>query len=195
MQRPTTPPCPVPPPSSCPGLYAGPREARRARLVLLPLGSYEDRDTGPMVLDTLFALVSACTASKQCGALVAWPLGYGYSPAHRYWAGLGPGLLRETVSSIIEGLRRASPGAVIVVVDGHYGHRGVVEGAAESSGALYFNTWSYAIREAGLSSLAEQFWFEEKLWESLVSCRFSASVERVVRGIASRLCGFAEEAG
>lgn len=156
-------------PSRCPFLYLSAQALRDARLLVLPIGSFEDHQKAPMTLDTLLALVVACTASHICGTpgtAILWPLGYGYSPLHRYWVGLGP----EQVAGLVRALLRSARGitateARLAVIDGHYGHREVVEEAAMGEGACYFNVWS-ALYSLGLRSFEEQLGFEKNFWRT-----------------------------
>ncbi len=172
-------------------LLWGHREAR-GRVLLLPVGSLEDRPRGPVALDTLLALLVSCLAAEELDALVAWPLGYGYSPLHKRWAGpRSPEALGRLVAEIVEGLQGMGASAV-VVVDGHYGHRGAVRAAAAAAGAGYVNAWEALIEETRARSLGEQLRLEEELWETLASGRLHpllrSAAERVA-GEAGRLLG------
>ena len=173
-------------PRECPGLYAGARFFREASIVLLPVGSYEDRPYGPFTLDTLFSLSVACRASKWCRALVLWPIGYGYSPAHRLWLGFPPRMLREVLRAVIGEASRL--GRKVVVVDGHYGHKSLVEEAVSEKNAVYINLWS------ALSSVFEDF--QEQLgFERMLADYFETGgaersvVERVIGVLARLVCG------
>lgn len=165
-------------------LLWGHREAR-GRAVLLPVGSLEDRPRGPVVLDTLLALLVSCIAAAGLDALVAWPLGYGYSPLHRRWAGpRSPEALRSLVEDVVAGLLGMGA-ALVVVVDGHYGHRDLVRGAAAASGAGYVNAWEAIIEETGARSLGEQLRLEEELWGSISAGRLHPLLLRAAERVAA----------
>ena len=127
-------------------------------MVILPLGSLEDHGSLPAQLDTLLAVHASCILAGRCNGLLAWPLGYGYSPIHRYWSGPGSGeLLEELLEDILHGLRGMGA-SKLVVVDGHYGHREAARRAAKRAGALYLNVWEL-MRD--LDSWEKQLRFEE----------------------------------
>ena len=151
--------------SGCPQLYWGHREAR-GRTLVLPVGSIEDRPTGPMALDTLLALATACLAAGQQGWLIAWPLGYGYSPAHRYWAGpRSIALLERLIGDIVSSLLSLEP-RCLLVLDAHLGHEHTVRKAAEGSGAVYANLWRL-LERLGLRGWSRQLGFEAEAWRML----------------------------
>ncbi|MET1128835.1 MAG: creatininase family protein [Thermoproteota archaeon] len=153
--------------------------------VYLPVGSFEDHAGLPVILDTLLALYASCSASTLCGGLVAWPIGYGYSPMHSWSVSLKPALLRELVSAVASGLLAA--GALrVVVVDGHYGHRSAVADAARSAGALYVNVWSL-LEEEGLTSFEEMLEFERE-FSAVLGGRDSGRAAEVLDAVARRLC-------
>jgi creatinine amidohydrolase/Fe(II)-dependent formamide hydrolase-like protein len=123
----------------------------RGLVVLLPLGSLEDRPRGPWGLDTLLATAASCLAARgHEGLTVAPPLGYGFSPCHRRWTGPGePRLLERLVRDTVAGLGRAGARGV-VVVNGHYGQEGLAEAAARATGAGYVGLWRVIAEEAGI---------------------------------------------
>ena len=141
-------------PDECPGLYLGHREIV-GRPVLIPLGSFENRPWGPMVLDTLLALAIACRASRVCGCAILWSIGYGYSPVHRLWLGPGPDELRLVLRRIAEQVVERLRSREAVVLDGHYGHRDVAAGTAKALGLGYLNVWDVVI-ELGYRELEQQ---------------------------------------
>ncbi len=144
--------------SRCRELLYGYRELRGA-VVLLPVGSFEDHFEEPMVLDTLLAFEISCRVAKQCGWLVAWPLGYSFSPEHRYSVSLDEDLDAALVAWVAGSLLRLGASRVIVV-DGHYGHRVALEHVAKTRGLGYINVWD-ALTSMGYSSFDEQVGFEK----------------------------------
>ncbi len=170
--------------AECPGLVRGYRWLHGA-VVALPLGSFEDRGWMPVVLDTLLALEVSCTASRLCGVLVAWPLGYGFSPGHGWSVSLDEdsvaGLAAEVAAAL---LRRGA--SRVVVVDGHYGHMEPVRRAVEAAGALYLNVWR-VLEELGVRRFREQLGFERLLSLGLGG--------ELVRRVAWRLCSMVGRGG
>jgi creatinine amidohydrolase/Fe(II)-dependent formamide hydrolase-like protein len=158
-------------------------EARNA-LVLLPLGSLEDHPGRvPAAFDTLLALVSSCIAAEEEGWLIAPPLGYGYSPCHRVWAGEpSPEALGERIYWIVSGLYRMGA-AYVAVVDGHYGHWGVAEAASRRAGAGYHNVWPLLARAAGVDMLdwGRLRMLEEDVAEALASGKLPEPVLKAGR--------------
>ncbi|MET1100981.1 MAG: creatininase family protein [Pyrodictiaceae archaeon] len=121
-----------------------------------------------MVLDTLIALEVACRVARHCHVLVAWPLGYGYSPTHRRWAGFDNSLLQEVVKSIVGTLLERIGYERVLVLDAHYGHKDIVLKAIRGYGdrVVYFNFWDKAI-SMGYRSLTQQLSLEELLYYCL----------------------------
>ena len=144
--------------SGCEELLYSYKELRGA-VVLLPVGSFEDHFEEPMVLDTLLAFEASCRAAKRCGWLVAWPLGYSFSPEHRYSISIDEDLDASLISWIAGSLLRLGANRVIVV-DGHYGHRAALERVAKVRGFGYINVWDVLI-SIGYSSFNEQVRFEK----------------------------------
>lgn len=138
-------------------LFYGHKSMRNAK-VYLPVGSFEDHNDLPVILDTMLALDIACRAAEYCEGLVAWPIGYGYSPFHKWSVSLEPSLLGKLVSTAIDGLYAAGA-KLVIVVDGHYGHKEIVSKAATR--ARYVNVWDL-LREYGIKSFEEQLEFENK---------------------------------
>ena len=151
--------------------------------VLLPVGSFEDHFEEPMVLDTLLALEVSCRAADICDALVAWPIGYSFSPGHARSVSLDEDMVGRLVGLVVEGLGRLGASRV-VVVDGHYGHRVVVERVSASRGALYVNVWDLLVEE-GFETFEKQVLFERMLGSYLRG--EGGYVVRVLERIASRL--------
>ena len=149
---------------SCEELLYGYRELRGA-VVLLPVGSFEDHFEEPMVLDTLLAFEVSCRLARRCGWLVAWPLGYAFSPEHRYSVSLDEDLDASLVAWIAGSLLRLGASRVIVV-DGHYGHRVALEHVAKTRGFGYINVWDTLI-SMGYSSFDKQVGFEKAFAEYL----------------------------
>ncbi|BEP16879.1 hypothetical protein PYJP_02310 [Pyrofollis japonicus] len=144
----------------CNRMLYGYRELRGA-LVLLPLGSFEDHEDLPMVLDTLLATETACRAAEKCAALVAWPLGYGFSPMHKYSVSLDEDEVARLVLGITSSLYSIGASRVIVI-DGHYGHREAVMRATAPRGISYVNVWD-VLSKLGLNSFDKQIGFEREL--------------------------------
>ena len=132
----------------------------KGRAVALPIGSLEDRPEGPAALDTLMAAATACEASRLCGVAVTPPMSFGYSPMHRRWAGLSRETLALVVTEVIASLMKRMGASAVIVVDGHYGHKGVVGKAAEAIGAGYVNVWDI-ITSKGFTSFEDYLRFEE----------------------------------
>ena len=167
------------------------RELRNS-VILLPIGSFEDRPAGAMGLDTLLATWASCMAVEGKGWLVAPPLAYGYSPLHAAWAGpRSPHVLEELLGGIITGLYSAGAGHV-AVVDGHLGHAGYAARAAEAAGASYHNLWLLA-EEKGLLDLAD--WDRLlRLEEELVEAARRSEAHPFVERLAALLAEGIEEA-
>jgi len=103
----------------------------------------------------------SCIIARRCGGLLAWPLGYGYSPIHRRWAGpRSPRLLVELLRDVLEGLKTFKPSRILVV-DGHYGHQSHTAAAAAKAGAAYINVWSI-LETLGVREWSQQLRFEEE---------------------------------
>ena len=128
-------------------------------VVLVPVGSFEDHFDEPMVLDTLLALEASCRVAEKCGWLVAWPLGYGFSPGHRYSVSLDEDLDARLVLHVADSLRRLGARR-IVVVDGHYGHSVGLGSVLRSRGHDYINVWS-VLEGLGYSDFEKQVLFEK----------------------------------
>ena len=143
---------------NCPGLLY-PIDSIKRRWLLIPLGSFEDREDGPMALDTLIALEVCCRASVKCHTAILWPLGVGYSPKHIHSIELSPSTLRAAITSIVRSARERLR-AKVLLVDGHIGHRDIVWGVAEVEGVSYINVWELLMRE-GYDSWTKQMEFEK----------------------------------
>ena len=164
------------------------REARD-RLVILPLGSLEDRPTGPAQLDTLLALAASCRLAARCDALLAWPLGYGYSPMHRRWSGpRQPRLLEELLVDILQGLRGMGARRLLVV-DGHLGHMEHAARAAGAAGAAYISLWRLLEAWGGLREWSEQLGYEKLLSTTLPRGVLPPPLPRILERAASSICG------
>jgi len=133
----------------------------RGSTVVLPLGSFEDHGEEAMMLDTLLALEASCRLAQRCNWLVAWPLGYGFSPEHRYSVSLDEDLVARLVLHIARGLE-ALGARRVVVLDAHYGHREAVMRATTSRGYVYINVWDL-VAELGYYGFSEQLAFEKEL--------------------------------
>ena len=169
------------------GLLWSHREAR-GKTILLPLGSLEDRPWGPSQLDTLIAVlvaVAAAGSAREC--LVAPPLPYGYSPMHRAKVELPPQLLEDALQAILRGFTGLLAARRVVVVDGHYGHRDIVERVARSLGAGYCNVWGRIIEEYGLESFEQQLRVEKKIVEALERGLWPRELDTAVECVES-LC-------
>ena len=172
-------------------LLIGHRELRDS-VILLPIGSFEDRPAGAMGLDTLLATWASCIAAEGRGWLVAPPLAYGYSPLHAAWAGpRSPRVLEEFLQGIIAGLYSAGAGHV-AAVDGHLGHAGYTARAAEAAGASYHNLWLLA-EERDLLDLVD--WDRLlRLEEELVEAARRGEAHPFVEKLAALLAESIEEA-
>jgi len=172
--------------SNCEELLYNYREVRGA-VVLLPVGSFEDHFEEPMVLDTLLAFDASCRVARGCGWLVAWPLGYSFSPEHRYSISLDEDLDASLISWIASSFLRLGASRVIVV-DGHYGHRAALERVAESRGLDYINVWD-VLTSMGYSSFDEQVSFEKAFAKYLRSRdkQVEETMTRLSDVLASRL--------
>ena len=162
----------------CEELLYGYRELRGA-IVLLPVGSFEDHFEEPMVLDTLLAFEVSCRIARRCGWRVAWPLGYSFSPEHRYSVSLDEDLDASIVSWIAGSFLRLGASRV-VVVDGHYGHRVALERVAGTRGFGYINVWD-ALIGMGYSSFNKQLHFEK------IFARYLRNGDKQVEEILSHL--------
>ncbi len=160
--------------SLCPGLAYG-HKVFNGSAVTVPVGSFEDHGPFTPSLDTLLAFDASCMASRLCSVLVAWPIGYGFSPEHTWSVSLDEDGVARLVARIVESLKRRGARRVIVV-DGHYGHREVL---ARILGGSYINVWDILVEE-GLDSFDKQLEFEAML--------IRGGGERYIRAVASRIC-------
>ena len=151
----------------------------RGSIILLPVGSFEDHFDEPMVLDTLLALEVACRAAERCGWLVAWPIGYSFSPEHKHSISLDEDLDALLVSWIAESFLRLGAERV-VIVDGHYGHKLALERVAEMKGIGYVNVWDL-LASMGYREFNSQLRFEKML------ARYLEDEDRVAEEDLSRL--------
>jgi hypothetical protein len=158
-------------------------------LVLLPLGSFEDHEDLPVVLDTLLATETACRVAEKCAALVAWPLGYGFSPVHWYSVSLGEDEVARLVLGVANGLYSMGASRVIVV-DGHYGHREAVMRATAPRGIGYVNVWDI-LSELGIDSFKKQIGFERELAKCFVENKCDSAMtilDSVAKKIVEEKC-------
>jgi creatinine amidohydrolase/Fe(II)-dependent formamide hydrolase-like protein len=167
----------------CSRMLYGYRELHGA-LVLLPLGSFEDHEDLPVILDTLLATETACRVAEKCAALVAWPLGYGFSPVHRCSVSLGEDEVARLVLDVASGLYSMGASRVIVV-DGHYGHREAVMRATAPRGIGYVNVWDI-LSWFGLDSFEKQIGFERELAKCFVENKCSTTTT-VLDSIAKKI--------
>ncbi len=145
----------------CPGLLFSHRRVAESRIVL-PVGSFEDHIDLPVIFDTLLALEAACRASRLCGILVAWPLGYGFSPEHEWSVSLGEDDIARLAAHVVKSLKRRGVREV-VVVDGHYGHSLAIRKAVEAAGARYVNVWK-VFEKKGVKGFRAQLVLEQRLY-------------------------------
>lgn len=159
----------------------------RESIILLPVGSFEDHFDEPMVLDTLLAFEAACRVAERCGWLVAWPLGYSFSPEHKHSVSLDEDLDALLVSWIAKSLLRLGAGRVIIV-DGHYGHKTALERVAETKGIGYVNVWDL-LASMGYREFSDQVRFEKMLAKYLENEDRAAEedLSRLSSLLASRL--------
>lgn len=171
---------------TCSRLLYGFRSIRGAGVVV-PIGSFEDHFEEPMILDTLLALEIGCRVAEACNWLVAWPLGYGFSPGHRYSVSLGEDLVARLVLHVADSLKRLGATRV-VVIDGHYGHSVGLGNAVRSRGYEYVNVWDELIH-IGYSSFDEQVLFEKLFSKYLRGGEpiVAEILDRVARGLALSL--------
>jgi len=169
----------------CPGLLSTHRDVRGSAIIV-PVGSYEDRPTGPAALDTFLALIVACEAGKRCGASVTPPLSFGHSPYHRAWAGMSREVLAAAFAEIVFTAKKLLRAERVVVVDGHYGNKPVLERVAAAMGAAYLNMWDI-ISASGYRSSESMMRFEELLTEHIISGG-RPEVEEVVERAVGSVC-------
>lgn len=172
----------------CPGMLYSHKEMRK-RAVVLPIGSLEDRPEGPAALDTLMAVAAACEASKLCGVAVTPPMSFGYSPKHRRWAGLRRGTLAIVITEVVTRLKESMMVPRVVIVDGHYGHKEVVSGAAMAAGAYYVNLWDVIVSE-GITTPDEYEEFERTVAAEIAE-EDARVLKRAIDAVARIICSLA----
>jgi creatinine amidohydrolase/Fe(II)-dependent formamide hydrolase-like protein len=152
----------------------------KRKVVLLPVGSLEDRPFGPMQSDTLLATLTAVKASfSATNCLVAPPIAYGYSPTHRMKVEVKPSVLMRFLESVIAGFKLLGARKV-VVVDGHYGHRDYVRTASYHYGARYINVWEVIIDFKKAYSFKEQLSLEKEIIKDLMKGVWPEELDKVV---------------
>jgi len=158
----------------------------KGKVILLPVGSLEDRPLGPAQLDTLLATMVSVEASlNNPGCLVALPVAYGYSPAHRKKVEVQPIILLRFVEDVIRGFYRLGASNVIVV-DGHYGHRNLVGSAAFIARANYINLWSIVTKVTQSYTFEEQLELEKRIVRSIFEGVWPRELEMVVEYIKKK---------
>lgn len=170
----------------CPGLLSSHREVRGSVLIV-PVGSFEDRPTGPAALDTFLALMVACEVGRRCGATVTPPLSFGHSPSHKAWAGLSREVLGAAMAEIVFTARRFMRAGKVVIVDGHYGNKPVLEQVAKAMGVQYINVWD-VVADSGYGSGEAMMRFERLVAEYVGGGErpeVEEVIERVVRSVCS----------
>ncbi|HIC99125.1 MAG TPA: hypothetical protein EYP08_05690 [Pyrodictiaceae archaeon] len=171
---------------NCPGLLH-PLDSIKRKWLLIPIGSFEDREDAPMALDTLIALEVCCRASTKCHAAILWPLGIGYSPKHRYSIELSPSTLRAAITSIVRSAREKIK-VKVLLVDGHIGHKDIVWGVAEVEGASYVNVWELLMRE-GYESWTKQVEFEKDFTTCLRDGNCD-KIDPILDKLANNICNY-----
>lgn len=169
----------------CPGMLYNHKEIKGSP-VIVPVGSLEDRPIGPAALDTLMAVAAACLASNLCGLAVTPPLSFGYSPVHKRWAGLSRESLALVMTEILTSLLKRMGASMIVVIDGHYGHKEVAWNVANALGIGYVNIWDIAVMK-GFVSFEDFMRFEELVTESLGGKDHDEVID-VIRSTAEEAC-------